>query len=847
MVENLTEHERLLDLERENSELKRRVAELEVRSRAGAGTVSQSIAVGGGFTADVDLYRQLFDNAKIGLLRTRFEDGKVLACNDRAAQLLGFEDCQAMGDDLCLADHYVDPDDRHHLLGMLKEDGVVRGYEARFRRIDGSEVWLRISVEWMEAEHWIEGIIEDVTDRKRAEIALRDSEERLRAIFETARDYVFVKDHRLRYTHVNPALADLFKTTVPDLIGITDEKLFDAEVAERVRMSDERVLAGEIVDESNISRINGVEHVFHSVKVPLRDVHGDIVGLCGIARDITELKRSEDVERVMASILQAAVSDVDLRTLIAGIRESLRGLINTANFYVALYDPQTECYSFPYYADEYDELERFEPEPLPQSLTDYVRRTGRPLFGNQEVFRELESRGDVGLVGTDSQQWLGVPLITDDGVCGVVVVQSYTDANLYTAKDLDLLSYAGRTIAIAVERKRIEEERRELAARVLRSQKMESLGTFAGGISHEFNNLLQSILGSSSLAEQMLPEGSPIHTQLRMIERAAHHAAELTSQMRAYAGRGRFIAEDLDLSAETEEAAKFLPSQLVREGALRLELDRNLPPISADAAEIRQMVTSILTNAFEASNETGGDVTVTTSLEHRSREQLESSILGEDLQPGSYVVLEVSDSGRGMGPEILAKVFDPFFSTKFTGRGLGMAAVLGIVRANQGAIRVESNPGSGTTVRVYLPTSEAAPGSAVVSPENDTATAGKPTTIMVVDDDDAIRDLCREMLEQAGFHVVTAADGVVAVELLRQSPSTVDAVLLDMTMPRLSGVETFRALVEIRPDLPVIVASGYSEQDAGATFQGSGPSGYLQKPYRLKELVSALERIGVQV
>jgi len=671
-------------------------------------------------------------------------------------------------------------------------------------------------------------------------------EELYRHIFENARDYVFVKDRQLRYTHVNPALAGLFDTTVSNLIGISDEQLFDAEVAHRVRQADERVLAGEIVEQSNRSRVNGVDYVFHSVKVPLRDAQGEVIGLCGIARDISDLKRAQDVERVMGSILHATVSEVDLKTLIAGIREQLQELIDTTNFFVALYDSQTDRYSFPYYADEFDKLERFEPKPLPESLTDYVRRTGEPLFANQETFRELESAGEVGLVGTDSQQWLGVPLTSEDSVCGVVVVQSYRDAELYTTKDLELLSYAGRTISIAVDRKRIEEERRELGVRILRSQKMESLGTFAGGISHEFNNLLQSILGSSGLAAQMLPQESPIHSQLRVIERAAHHAAELTSQMLAFAGKGRFIVQDLDLSAEAEEAARFLPAALVKEGALHINLDSNLPRISADAAEIRQMVNNILTNALEATVDTGESVTVKTGVEHRSRAQLESAILGEDLQPGSYVVLEVSDNGSGMGPEILAKIFDPFFSTKFTGRGLGMAAVLGIIRANQGAIRVESSPGDGTTVRVYLPTSGESSEGAKQLLEGEKAQGNEPATVMVVDDDDAIRDLCREMLEQVGFEVVTAADGVVAVELLRDAPFAFDAVVLDMTMPRLSGVETFRALAEIRADLPVIVASGYSEQDAGVTFQGNGPSAYLQKPYRLKELVATLERIGVE-
>ncbi len=845
MVDPMNEGGSPSDLERENSELRRRIDELEARLKADDGSASPSVIVDGGFPADHDLYRQLFENAKIGLLRTRREDGKILACNDRAAQLLGFPNREALGDKLRLAEHYVDPLDRERLLEELAERGVVRGYEARFRRTDGREVWLRISVEWIEDQQWIEGIIEDVTDRKRAEIALTNSEERLRAIFETARDYVFVKDRDLRYTHVNPALARLFNTSVSSLIGITDEQLFDFEVARRVRRADEKVLAGEIVEQSNPSRVNGVECVFHTVKVPLRNDQGEVIGLCGIARDITELKRTERVELVMAAILQAAVSDMDLRALIARIRELLQELIDTNNFFVALYDTQTGCYSFPHYADEFDELERFEPEPLPQSLTDYVRRTGEPLFANQETFRELEAAGAVGLVGTDSQQWLGVPLTTEDGVIGVVVVQSYGEAELYSTKDLELLCYAARTISIAVERKRIDEERRELAARMLRSQKWESLGTFAGGISHEFNNLLQSILGSSGLAAQMIPAESPIHTQLRVIERAAHHAAELTSQMLAYAGKGRFIVEDLDLSAEVEEAVRFLPVELAKEGALHLELDRNLPPISADAAEIRQMVANILTNAMEATGDTGAIITVKTGVERRSRAQLEAAILGEDLQPGSYAVLEVSDTGSGMGPEVLAKIFDPFYSTKFTGRGLGLAAVLGIVRANGGAIRVESSPGSGTAVRVYLPTGHE-PALSTSRPKIEAASAKTPATVMVVDDDEGIRSLCCEMLEQAGFVVVAAADGVVAVELLRGAPDSVDAVLLDMTMPRMSGVETFAALTEIRPDLAVIVASGYSEQDAGATFHGNGPAAYLQKPYRLKDLLLALERIGIR-
>ncbi len=682
----------------------------------------------------------------------------------------------------------------------------------------------------------------ELTARKEAENALRESEERLRAIFETARDYVFVKDRDLRYTHANPAMTELFGRPVDDIVGATDAELFDEDTARRVREVDARVLAGSIEEESNASTIGGVTHHFHSVKVPLRNDAGEVIGLCGIARDISALKRSELVERAMASILHAAASASDLRALISRIRDLLEGLIDTTNFFVALYDEGTGCYSFPYYADEYDELERYEPEPLPQSLTDFVRRTGKPVFLDETGFRDLERTGEVGLVGTDSKQWLGVPLSTEAGVIGVIVVQSYHDRDLYSLKDLELLDYAAKTISIAVERKRAEDERRALGARVLRSQKMESLGVLAGGIAHEFNNLLQSILGSAGLAGQMLPPDSQIQHQVRAIEKAADGAAELTRQMLAYAGKGRFIVEDVDLSAQVDDVARYLPATVAEDVEIRYGLSRELPPITADAAEIRQMVGNLVTNAVEALDGMPGHVTVRTWVERISPSFLRTTILGEDLPPGEYVILEVADTGSGMDADTVARIFDPFFSTKFTGRGLGLAAVIGIVRENRGAIRVESEPGMGTSVRILLPTE----GWSVIEKHGkrpaDLASEG-PLSVMVVDDDDAIRALTIEMLEQVGIEATSAADGIEALDRLRRSPNAVDVVLLDMTMPRMSGEETHRGLMEIRPDLTVIVASGYSEQDTLQKFGDAPPAGFLQKPYRLKDLVATLEKV----
>ncbi len=683
----------------------------------------------------------------------------------------------------------------------------------------------------------------ELAARKEAEIALRESEERLRAIFETARDYVFVKDRDLRYTHANPAMAELFERPVEQIVGATDSELFDEDTARRVHEVDSRVLAGSIEEESNVSTIRDVIHHFHSVKVPLRNDAGEVIGLCGIARDVSALKRSELVERAMASILHAAASASDLRALISRIRDLLEGLIDTTNFYVAIYDEATKCYSFPYYADEFDELERYEPEPLPKSLTDYVRRTGRPLFLDEVGSRDLNQTGEVEVVGTDSKQWLGVPLTTESGVIGVITVQSYHDPELYSLKDLELLDYAAKTISIAVERKRAEDERRALGARVLRSQKMESLGVLAGGIAHEFNNLLQSILGSAGLASQMLPSDSPIHKQVKAIEKAADGAAELTRQMLAYAGKGRFIVEDVDLSEQVDDVARFLPATVAEDVEIRFDLTRDLPPITADAAEIRQMVNNLVNNAVEALDGMPGHVMVRTWVEYISPSFLRTTILGEDLPPGEYVILEVADTGAGMDSETVARIFDPFFSTKFTGRGLGLAAVIGIVRENRGGIRVDSEPGMGTSVRVLLPTE----GESMKGPQEKDTAAGlpteKPLSVMVVDDDDAIRALTVEMLDQVGITATAAADGIQALDRFRPAPHAIDVVLLDMTMPRMSGEETFRALMNIRPDLTVIVASGYSEQNTMNKFGDPSPAGFLQKPYRLKDLVAILETV----
>jgi len=685
----------------------------------------------------------------------------------------------------------------------------------------------------MTAERW-----RGTDELARTELALRETEERFRAIFETARDCIFVKDLDLRYTHVNPAMAALFGREAAELVGVTDDELFDEPTLSRTREIDLAVLAGEVQEAVNTSLVDGTEYVFHTVKVPIRDVTGRVTGLCGIARDISDLKRAEEVERVLGGILKAATISIDLKTLISRIRELLGRLIDTSNFYVALYDETTGRYTFPYYTDLYDALEEYEAE-LPASLTDYVRRTGEPLLADQRVFADLVGRGEVGLVGTDSELWLGAPLTADRGVIGVVAVQSYHDSSLYSQSDLDLLNYAAGTISIAVERKRADERRRALEAKVLQIQKMESLGVLAGGIAHEFNNLLQGILGGTGLATQLLPQSSPVHRQLDLIEKAANQAAELTRQMLAYSGKSGFVFEDVELSALIEEMGDLLDASMGEGIEIRYRLQRDLPVIKADGAEVRQVVMNLVTNASEAIGDHGGTVTISTGSVRCDREMLTDTFLSEDLPEGTYVQLEISDTGCGMNPKTQARIFDPFFSTKFTGRGLGLAAVLGIVRGVRGAIQVESEEGIGSTIRVLVPARVEAPFESPVA-EGEADRRRDVETVLVVDDDEVVRTLTRQMLEEAGYAVLTAADGRQAVDVFIDAGSEVDLVLLDMTMPNLDGKATFEKLRMIRDDVPIVVSSGFNEQDAMDRFRGAKPTGFLQKPYRLHQLVEAV-------
>ena len=384
-------------------------------------------------------------------------------------------------------------------------------------------------------------------------------------------------------------------------------------------------------------------------------------------------------------------------------------------------------------------------------------------------------------------------------------------------------------------------ERRELERLLLQKDKLESLGLLAGGIAHDFNNLLVGIMGNASLALETISTNNPARGMLRDVMVASETAANLTRQLLAYAGKGRFVTEAVDLSDLVQQISTLVQTSIPKNVQLRLSLAQKLPCVEADTAQMQQVLMNLVINAAEAIGEVQGTVLITTGVQHVDEDYIASVLAPSVIAPGEYVTLEVHDSGAGMNQETMEKIFDPFFTTKSTGRGLGLAAVLGIVRGHRGAIKVYSTPGQGTTFKLLFPATHDQAARPAAQTITNAASDGE--TVMVVDDEQIVRRSAKTMLERFGYSVVLAENGKEAVDLYRILADKIDVVLLDMTMPIMNGEQAFRELKTIRPDARVILSSGYNEGEAVRRFAGKGLAGFIQKPYSAATLAQKVRAV----
>jgi PAS domain S-box-containing protein len=383
-------------------------------------------------------------------------------------------------------------------------------------------------------------------------------------------------------------------------------------------------------------------------------------------------------------------------------------------------------------------------------------------------------------------------------------------------------------------------DRRRAESALRQAQKLESLGVLAGGIAHDFNNLLTAILGNTELALERAQDSPPLRAALQRIEAATQRGADLARQLLAYAGKAPFAVRPLDLNALIREMSELLSVSINKKVTLRTDLQPDLPAVEADSAQFQQVVMNLVTNASEAIGERMGTVTLRTRAVTYSKADLVAAFPGQVLDPGRYVRLEVQDDGCGMDAETIGRIFDPFFTTKFTGRGLGLSAMLGIVRGHRAGLRVESATDQGTTFILLFPASDAALEPAQPLPKAGPSTTG---TILVVDDEGIIRELARGALEGAGFQVLEARDGLEAVQVFEKEMDNIQLVLLDMTMPRMGGAEAFRRIRGLSPTCTVLLTSGYTQKESLESLFDLVPDGFLQKPFRIRELVAKVREI----
>lgn len=373
--------------------------------------------------------------------------------------------------------------------------------------------------------------------------------------------------------------------------------------------------------------------------------------------------------------------------------------------------------------------------------------------------------------------------------------------------------------------------------------KMEALGVLAGRIAHDFNNLLVAILGNAELAMETLERDSAVQEMLEGVVNAGNRAADLCRQMLAYAGRGALSKQRLDCNSVFEELNSMM--QVAVSQRTTLEFDLHDGPLMAQAnkTQLRQVVMNLITNAEEAFDGQAGRITVRASRVHMQANELRGFKRGTRLEGGNYIQISVSDTGPGMSPETQIRVFEPFYTTKSAGRGLGLAAVQGIVLGHKGGIRLESQLGAGTVFTILLPLADCLEDE--VSEAGESINSGSTQRILVVDDEEAVRNVTAKLLEHAGFEVVCAVDGEDAVQVFERDPGSIDCVLLDLSMPRLDGEATFKELRRIRSDIRVVLNSGFTESEMLERFEGAGFAGVLQKPFPSKALIEKLRSVMV--
>ena len=732
-------------------------------------------------------YQALYNNAQVGLFRTRINDGKVLECNLSCAKMLGYDNIEECVAEYVTSEHYVDPGAREKMLEAIKATGEIKNFKTRFSRKNGSIFWSNFTAHIYPEKGFIEGVITDISDRIMAEQALRESEAKYRSIVENSADMIMLTYPNGRIAYVSPQCRKVLGFAENDILENRRFMVIHPADMERVKILHARALQGlsGSNEEYRIKTKNGeTKHILHSWSPIFRD--GQLQMIVSIVRDITERIQTEIALRE---------SEERFRTIFETARDSIF-MKNDRREYVSV-NPVTE-------------------QLLGISIPQLLGHTDEDLFG-EESGRHIKKTDDRVLSGEIVEDELSLMVRGGQRIFHVMKVPMRDGSG-------SIIGICG-IVRDITEKRRMEEE-------LIKTEKLESIGLLAGGIAHDFNNIMTAILGNISLARMYCDEDSDISKRLADAEKASLRAQDLTHQLLTFAKGGAPIKKAASIGQLIQETVEFV----LRGSNVRCEfnMEKGLYPAEFDEGQISQAINNLVINAIQAMPD-GGVITVA------AQNLLIPDTASIPIRPGKAIKISIADQGSGISEQNLAKIFDPFFTTKKTGSGLGLASTYSIIKRHDGYIEVESQVNVGTTFHIYLPATDKILEEQMQT--NRIVLSGNER-ILIMDDEEAIRIIASLALSDLGYIVTTAQNGFEAVKLYEEAFNAgekFNIVIMDLTIPgSMGGKETIEKLKEFDPDIKAIVSSGFSEDPILSDFKKYGFCGYVPKPYNIQQLTQAL-------
>lgn len=755
-----------------------------------------------------ETYRNLFLNAQTGIFRTDIKTGLILDANDCVARFIGYQDrTELLSQPFNIAERYVDPADREKMISLLKEYGQFSNFETRFRRNDGTIIWMRYSAKIISGKGWLEGVSEDITKEKEIMERLRQSEERLKLAQVSSGAGVWdwnIDDGKLEWSRelfilfgLDPEKTELTFETWKLILHPEDQEIAQTRINQAIENrlqldSDYRILLPD-------GRIRWIKALGSATY----DSSGKPIRMSGISLDITERKLAEEALRKNEAIL-------------SGITKNMPGVI------YQFYAKDTGEYGASYGGERLQEI-----FGITGSMED--------LF---PAFASCVHQEDYGRFQSSLQK--AVETVTPWDFEGRFIKLSGEMIwfhGLSTPTPLkDRVVFDGILLDIT-DLRRAEEDRRRLELQLIQSQKMEAIGTLAGGIAHDFNNMLGIILGHAEIALMNVESSQRLYKNLEEIRKAAERSADLTRQLLAFARKQTVAPKVLDLNETVEGMLKMLRRLIGEDIELAWLPGNRLWRVKMDPSQIDQILVNLCVNARDAI--TGvGKITIETETAVFDKDYL-SHHMG--AFPGEYVLIAVSDSGSGMDKDILGKLFEPFFTTKALGKGtgLGLATIYGIVKQNNGFIDVYSEAGQGSTFKIYLPRHAGETEQSRQDNREASVVRGQGT-ILLVEDEPTFLNMTAKMLEHLGYTVLSAGTPGEAAHIAENRAGDIHLFMTDVIMPGMNGRDLAGNILSLYPNIRLLFMSGYTADIIA--HQGVLDEGvhFIQKPFSLSRLADKI-------